>query len=169
MYYNARVNIVNQKILPSVRDLLKRAQEARGPYCIGRHARENLAQGSRSSLAAFPPRRGFGGAAYENSDYLVGGAARTRTAGRAAGPEGGPCATPHGVLMPADENAKGSAEFCAPAQYSAVRRSGSPESPCAPDHARIRISPVSNRYRQCKPQSLNSANSALPALWLTSS
>ena len=53
---------------------------------------ENVAQGSLSSLAAFPPRRGLGGAAMGNSDYLVCGAARARTAGRAAGPERGPCA-----------------------------------------------------------------------------
>ena len=52
-----------------------------------------VAQGSLSSLAALPPRRGLGGAARENSDYLVCGAARTRTAGKAAGPESGPCAT----------------------------------------------------------------------------
>ena len=33
------------------------------------------------------------GAAHDNSDYLVGDAARTRAAGRAAGPNRGPCAT----------------------------------------------------------------------------
>ncbi len=92
-YNTIRVNHVKQKILPLGKNLLKRARGARGPYSRGRHARENVAQGSRSSLAAFPPRRGFGGAAYENSDYLVGGAATTRTAGKAAGPEGGPSAT----------------------------------------------------------------------------
>ena len=43
--------------------------------------REHGAQGSHSSLAAFPPRRGFGGAA------------RTRSAGKAAAPESGPCVT----------------------------------------------------------------------------
>jgi hypothetical protein len=58
-----------------------------------KHARKDVAQGSHSSLAAFPPRRRLGGAARENSDYLVSGAARSRTAGRAAGPESGPCAT----------------------------------------------------------------------------
>jgi hypothetical protein len=31
--------------------------------------------------------------AHENLDYLVSSAARTRTAGRAAGPDRGPCAT----------------------------------------------------------------------------
>jgi hypothetical protein len=35
----------------------------------------------------------LGGAARENSDYLVCGAARTRADGKAAGPESGPCAT----------------------------------------------------------------------------
>ena len=60
---------------------------------MGKHARRDVAQGSLSSLAAFPPRRGLGGAAHENSDYLVCGAAGTRTAGKAAGPECGPCAT----------------------------------------------------------------------------
>jgi len=59
-----------------------------------RSARKRVvAQGSLSSLAAFPMRRGFCGAAHENSDYLVCGAARSRTAGNAAGPECGPCAT----------------------------------------------------------------------------
>jgi hypothetical protein len=52
-----------------------------------------VAQGSLSSLAAFPPRRGFDGAGHGNTDYLVCGAARTRTAGRAAGPDRRPCAT----------------------------------------------------------------------------
>jgi hypothetical protein len=52
---------------------------------------ENVAQGSLSSLAAFPPRRGLGGAAMGKSDYLVCGAARARPAGRAAEPERGPC------------------------------------------------------------------------------
>jgi hypothetical protein len=33
-----------------------------------------------------------------------------------------------------------SAEFCAAAQYSAVRRSASPESPSAKDRAMVRIS-----------------------------
>jgi len=56
-------------------------------------AREHVAQGSLSSLAAIPPRRAFDGAAHSNSDYPVCGAARSRTAGRAAGPECGPCAT----------------------------------------------------------------------------
>jgi hypothetical protein len=46
-----------------------------------------------ASLAAFPPRRELAGTAPRNSDYLVGGAARTRTAGKGAGPECGPCAT----------------------------------------------------------------------------
>jgi len=66
--------------------------------------RENVAQGSQFSLAAFPPRRALSGAANRNfrlarstthkgSDYLVCGAAKARTAGRAAGPERGPCAT----------------------------------------------------------------------------
>jgi hypothetical protein len=77
-YNNATVNFVKQKILPSGRNLLKRGREARGPYSTGRHAGENVAQGSLSSLAAFPPRRGFGGAAYENSDYLVCGAVEPR-------------------------------------------------------------------------------------------
>jgi hypothetical protein len=54
---------------------------------------ENVAQGSLSSLAAFPPRRGVGGAAPQNSDCLVCGAGKARTAGKAAGPERGPCAT----------------------------------------------------------------------------
>ena len=61
--------------------------------CPWRHARKEVAQGSLSSLAALRPRRGFGGAARENSDYLVCGAARTRTAGKAAGPNRGSCAT----------------------------------------------------------------------------
>ena len=61
--------------------------------CPARHARKEVAQGSLSSLAVLPPRRGFGGAARDNSDYLVSGAARTPTAGKAAGPESGPCAT----------------------------------------------------------------------------
>ena len=38
-----------------------------------------VAQGSLSSLAAFPPRRGLGGAVRGNSDDSVGGAARIRT------------------------------------------------------------------------------------------
>ncbi len=61
--------------------------------CQARHARKDVAQGSLSSLAALPARRGLGGAAPKNSDYLVCGAARTRTARRAAGPNRGPCAT----------------------------------------------------------------------------
>jgi hypothetical protein len=60
---------------------------------MGRHAKRNVAQGLLSSLAAFLPCRGFGGAAHENSDYPACGAARTRTARKAAGPERGPCAT----------------------------------------------------------------------------
>jgi hypothetical protein len=52
-----------------------------------------VAQGSLSSLAAFPPRRGLGGAAQENPDCPACGTAKTRAAGRAAGPEDGPCAT----------------------------------------------------------------------------
>jgi hypothetical protein len=59
------------------------------------HARgleKYAAQGSLSSLAAFPPRRGLGGAAQENSDYLACGAKKARAAGTAAGPERGPCA-----------------------------------------------------------------------------
>jgi hypothetical protein len=66
-----------------------------GPALPGRTAisTRKVAQGSLSSLAALPPRRGLGGVARENSDYLVGGAARTRDAGNAAGPESGPCAT----------------------------------------------------------------------------
>jgi hypothetical protein len=39
--------------------------------CMGKHARKDVAQGSRFSLAAFPPRRELCGAARENSDYLV--------------------------------------------------------------------------------------------------
>jgi hypothetical protein len=54
---------------------------------------KDVAQGSLSSLAAFPPRRAFDGAAQQNPDYLVCGAARARTAGIAAGPDRGPCAT----------------------------------------------------------------------------
>ncbi|MGO8791757.1 MAG: hypothetical protein ACLQVL_30820 [Terriglobia bacterium] len=38
---------------------------------MGKYARKDVAQGSLSSLAAFPPRRTFGGAAPENADYLV--------------------------------------------------------------------------------------------------
>ena len=53
----------------------------------------NVAPGSLSSLAAFPPRRGWGGAVRGNSDDPVGGEARIRTAGKAAGPKSGPCAT----------------------------------------------------------------------------
>jgi len=46
------------------------------------HPRQkNVAQRSLSSVAALPPRR------------ALGGAARTRAAGRAAGPDCGPCAT----------------------------------------------------------------------------
>jgi len=60
---------------------------------MGRHAKRNVAQGSLSSLAAFLPCRGFGGAAHENWDYPICGAARTRSARKAAGPERGPCAT----------------------------------------------------------------------------
>ncbi len=59
----------------------------------GPQEKKDVAQGSRFSLAALPPRRALGGAALENSDYLVCGAARARTAGKAAGPESGPCAT----------------------------------------------------------------------------
>jgi hypothetical protein len=69
--------------------------------CPARHARKEVAQGSLSSLAALLPRRGFGGAAHDNSDYLVGGAARTRAAGRAAGPDRGPCATRTSTAMSA--------------------------------------------------------------------
>ena len=54
--------------------------------------KRRVAQGSLFSLAVLPPRRGFGGVARGNSHYLVGGAARIRTAGKAAGPECGPCA-----------------------------------------------------------------------------
>jgi len=53
---------------------------------MGEHAREDVAQGSLCSLAAFPPRGGLGGAAREHLDYFVCGAASTRTAGRAAEP-----------------------------------------------------------------------------------
>ena len=35
MYYTSTVNIVNQKILTLVRNLLQRAREAREPYSIG--------------------------------------------------------------------------------------------------------------------------------------
>ena len=42
--------------------------------------RKNVAQGSLSSLAAFPPPYVLGSAAQENSDYLVCGAARARAA-----------------------------------------------------------------------------------------
>jgi hypothetical protein len=35
-----------------------------------------------------------GGAAPQNSDYIVCGAVKARIAGKAAGPERGPCATP---------------------------------------------------------------------------
>jgi len=59
-----------------------------------------VAQGSLSSLAAFPPRRALGGAAQENSNYLACGAEKARAAGRAAGPERGPCATRlRGILL----------------------------------------------------------------------
>ena len=61
--------------------------------CPPRHARKEVAQGSLFSLAAFPPRRGLGGAARENSDYGVCDAAKTRTAGKGAGPQSGPCTT----------------------------------------------------------------------------
>ncbi|MGD0008036.1 MAG: hypothetical protein ABSE93_05790 [Terriglobia bacterium] len=61
--------------------------------CPARHARKEVAQGSLSSLAVLPPCRGLRGVADNNSDYLVGGAATTRTAGKAAGPDRGPCAT----------------------------------------------------------------------------
>ena len=64
-----------------------------GTRCMSKHSRKDVAQGSLSSLAALPPRRAFDGAAQQNSDYLIAGAARTRTAGKAAGPESGPCAT----------------------------------------------------------------------------
>jgi glycosyltransferase involved in cell wall biosynthesis len=57
----------------------------------------DVAQGSLSSPAAFPPRRDFGGAGQENSDYFLCGAARTRAAGRAAGLESEPCATLGGL------------------------------------------------------------------------
>ena len=50
-------------------------------YRIGKRAKSDVVQGSLSSLATLPPRRG------------IGGAARTDTAGRTAGPECGPCAT----------------------------------------------------------------------------
>ena len=67
--------------------------------CPARYARKEVAQGSLSSLAALPPRRGLGGAARENSDYLVCGAARTHAAGKAVRHQDwrtcdrGPCAT----------------------------------------------------------------------------
>jgi hypothetical protein len=69
--------------------------------CPARDAREHVAQGSHFSLAAFLPRRGLGGAAQQNSDCRIGGAARTRVARKAAepalsiakGPECVPCAT----------------------------------------------------------------------------
>jgi hypothetical protein len=54
---------------------------------------KRVAQGSLSSLAVLPPRRGLGRAGHGNTDYLVCGAARTRSAGRAAGPDRRPCAT----------------------------------------------------------------------------
>ena len=63
-------------------------EEARKKRCSA-----TLALQSVSRRTALPTRRGFGGAARENSDYLVNGAARTHTAGKAAGPESGPCAT----------------------------------------------------------------------------
>ncbi len=93
--------------------------------CMGKHARKDVAQGSHSSLAAFPPRRGFDGAPPENSDYLVGGAARTRTAGKAAGPECGPCATTQVQIsfswtpMSARPSAVGG-RLAAPSVYSAA-------------------------------------------------
>jgi hypothetical protein len=59
--------------------------------CRGRKA--SVAQGSLPSLAAFPLHRAFGGAAQQNSGYLVGGAARAPNAGKGAGPESGHCAT----------------------------------------------------------------------------
>ena len=59
------------------------------------HAKKDVAQGSLSSPSADgrPFHREAGLAGRENSDYLAWGAARTRTAGKAAGPESGPCAT----------------------------------------------------------------------------
>ena len=69
------------------------ASADRGYPLPGEARKKRVAQGSLSSLAVLPPRRGFGGAARDNSDYLVSGAARTPTAGKAAGPESGPCAT----------------------------------------------------------------------------
>ena len=51
----------------------------------------NVAPGSLSSLAAFPPRRGWGGAVCGNSDDSVGGEASTTE--KAAGPKSGPGAT----------------------------------------------------------------------------
>jgi hypothetical protein len=75
--------------------------EARKKRCSARLA----LQPCGFSTATRGRRRGFvlpmprnlcivlAGVAHENSDYLVSGAARTRTAGKAAGPECGPCAT----------------------------------------------------------------------------
>ena len=57
------------------------------------HAR--LALQPVSGRTVFPPRRGLGGAARENSDYLVCGAARTRRGENVAqGPRFGPAAFP---------------------------------------------------------------------------
>ena len=67
--------------------------------CSAGYPRKEVAQGSLSSLAVLPPRRGLGGAARENSDYLVSGAAITRAAGKAAGPDRGPCATPRVQIL----------------------------------------------------------------------
>jgi hypothetical protein len=58
-----------------------------------------VAQGSLLSLAAFPPHRGLDGAVRGNWDNPVGGAARIRTTGKAAGPTAGP-ALPAGVAEP---------------------------------------------------------------------
>jgi hypothetical protein len=43
MYYTSRVNLVKQKIMPSVRDLLKWAQEARGRGLGGARLRKAAA------------------------------------------------------------------------------------------------------------------------------
>ena len=62
--------VVAQTCFGGLRFFPNRQQKAADLQNRSARKRKHVAQGSQFSLAAFPPRRGFGGAAHENLDYL---------------------------------------------------------------------------------------------------
>ena len=129
---------------------------------MGKHARKDVAQGSLSSpfallragFAAFPSRRGLGDAARENSDYLVGGAAGTRTAGNAAGPESGPCATCPRDVRRAFRRRGTACRPLVPHSPCGTPGRASP-TPASPDS----IHPFERRLRLCDPEAATADSS----------